>query len=155
MFCMDNDTKQVKRPVSIWRRLTPWIGGMLLFAIGQHLYYERIDGPYSYQVLLFEERGRSEPDPSFRVSINDKVAFETIALTIPEGPFERVTFRGPVRSRHKDFTVTLTPLRQNGLFPTYTFEIVGDDKERFCDLVFEIRNHVPIVIGCTGRAYGD
>ncbi len=155
MFFMDNDAKQVKRPLSIRRRLAPWVGGMLLFAIGQHLYYERIDGPYSYQVLLFEERGKTRLSSEYLAYVDGQIAPDTIILVIPDGQFSHVEFSGPIRSTKKNFTVVFAPFRESARLPTYKFEIKRTDRDRFCDLVFHVRDNEPKLIGCAGRAYSS
>jgi hypothetical protein len=155
MFFMDNDTKQVRKPVSVRRRLAPWIGGIVLGAMltvfGQIYYNLAIVGRYKYYALEFIERDFVRPHPSYSVYINDAPAPVDIVVMLSDGLFGRILFSGPVYAASPRAVYRLVPRSDLAGFREYRFEI--DAKKGECHAQFEIRGIEPVFVGCSERRF--
>ena len=157
MFIMDRNTKQVKRPVSIWRRLAPWVGGIVLgsmLTVFAYVYYKlEIVGGHRFHALQFIERDFVKPHPRYTVYINDAPAPPSIVVDVPGGEFGQIWFSGPVHSTAARAVYRLVPASSEPHFREYRFEI-----ERVrgpCYAVFEIRGTEPHFIRCADRDFAS
>jgi hypothetical protein len=155
MFFMDNETKLAKNPVSIRRRLAPWVGGVVLGStltvFGQIYYKLEIVGGYTFHALQFIERDFVKPHPRYKVYINDEPALPGIVVDVPGGAFGQIWFSGPVYSTAARAVYRLVPASSDPRFRGYRFEI-----ERVrgpCYAVFEIRGAEPHFIRCADRDF--
>ena len=150
MFFMDDDAKQVKRPVSIWRRLAPWVGclalGSMLTVFGQIYYKLAIVGRYKYYALEFIERDLVRPNPRYSVYINDAPAPVDIIVMLPDSLFRHILLSGAVHSTSPRAVYRLVPSPLSTGFQEYRFEI--DAVKGKCHAVFEIRGIEPVFTGC-------
>ena len=162
MFFMDNDTRQVKRPVSIRRRLALWFAwvvgatvslsvafGVFMYVQFPYLFPER--EPYRFQVLSFVERESAIRAPVYNIFIDGKPARDTIFLKIPDGRFAHVFFTETIRSAKKRVEILLVPVRKDPPAQPHAFEI--EAIAGYCDAVIELQGYAATFIGCSARAY--
>ena len=159
---MDKKINKVTIPKLQTRRWLAWIGGIVLgvpltltalVIVYFGFFWDNVAEPYEFQVLQFVERERQTPYPNYDVYIDDKRAFDTVYLKIPDGRFAWVFFADPIRSAKKRVEIALVPYRPNPQHQTHRFEAEADNG--FCDAVVELRGTAAKFVGCSNRAYRD